>query len=771
MWTFLNRRVFARRRVPVKLQLTPLECGAACLAMILGYHGREVSVGECRSDLDVGRSGLTARDLLRAGRRAGLRVRSYSLEPDKLPLLPLPLIAHWCFNHFVVFEAVHPRGVDIVDPAIGRRRVSHEELDRSFTGVVLTLEPDENFQPGPRTFKGHPYIRSLVKAPGVGPALAKILGTTLGLQLLTLGIPLFTKLIVDDVLPGRLWEITTVLALGMLTWVGMSALTRYLRLVLVVRLRASLDTYTMLGFFERLLQLPTRFFQQRSTGDILMRLSSNMTAREILTEHTLSALLDGGFVVFYGTMLLLIDWSFGVLAAVLGVLQLVILVLTTAPVHRLTQRQLAAQAASQGYAVEVLKGVTTVKAGGAEAVAFEHWRDLFFKHLSISLERAHLGALVQSALRLVQVLAPVLLLWLGTTRVLEGSMTLGTLLALVSLTNAFLSPLANLAGAGQKLQLVRAHLDRLGDVLEAEPEQPGQLREQQLQGHLEVRDLCFGYTRDGPKVLDGISFVAEPGQKIGITGPTGSGKSTLAGLLVGLTTPGRGEVLYDGRRLEEWDLRWLRQQVGFVTQEPFLFSGSVRDNICLNAPYSDLAQVIEAAKIAQIHDDIAALPLGYESLINEGGTMLSGGQRQRLCIARAVLHRPNVLLLDEATSCLDRPTEEAIDRQLDELGATRIVITHRLSTLHNADLVLVLEDGAIVEQGRPEELLAKADSYLAAESVGFDPLTPAVKRWSRSRSRGSGNSKRFQGSVSMEASRQDESEANDGSNSGYQSGR
>ena len=711
---FLRRR---NRRVPVVLQLNSVECGAACLAMVLGYFGRRTPISECRELCDIGRDGVTAQTIASAARSYGLRVRAFSIEPADFNYAPLPAIAHWNFNHFVVVERWSPERVDIIDPAAGRRRLSSDEFDAGFTGVVLTLEPGVQFERHHRASKPswRNYLKYALSAPGSFGVLAQILGASLLLQVFGVALPIFTKVLVDDILAFRIINMITILGLGMAVLLLAQTVTSYLRATLLIYLEARLDSRMMIGFFEHVLTLPFRFFQQRTTGDLLMRLGSNTTIRETLTNQTASAVLDGALVLVYLAILLAMEPLFGAIVIGIGLLQVALLVGTTRRLHDLMQRELSAEAESQSYLVEALTGIATLKASGAEDRALDHWLSLFSKHLNVSLERSHLTAIIDSAMTALRAFSPLVLLWVGALYVIDGSMSLGTMLALNALGMSFLTPIASLVASGQQLQLVSAHLDRIADVVREEPEQDVEMvrHAPPLSGRIELKRVDFGYDRNAPPVLRDISVMIEPGQKVALVGRTGSGKSTLARLLLGLCTPTEGEILYDGMALESFNYRTLRRQFGVVLQEPSLFSGSIRHNIAFNDPGLPLGQVIEVAQLVHVHEEINRMPMGYETILAEGGSGLSGGQRQRLAIARALAHKPAVLLLDEATSHLDALTERLVDQSLSGLSCTRIVIAHRLSTVRNADLILVLDDGAIVERGSHEDLLAEGGHYAA----------------------------------------------------------
>jgi ATP-binding cassette subfamily B protein len=704
------------RRVPILTQLTPVECGAACLAMILTYYGRRTTVTECREHCDAGRDGLTAASIAEAGRRFGMRVRGFSVDLQDFQCIQLPAIAHWNFNHFVVVERWSPTGAEIVDPAVGRRLLSAAEFDQGFTGVVLTFEPGAHFErrrATPSVWLG--YMGRVLRSPGTRAVLAQIVGASLILQVLGLAVPVLTTVLVDQVLPLRITGVMAVLGLGLGVIVLAQLVSSYLRAALLIYLQARLDVQLMLGFFEHVLSLPFRFFQQRASGDLLMRLGSNTAIREALASQTTSAILDGAFVATYLALLLWQAPSFGALALGMGVLEVALVFWTSRMLFPLTQRELVAEAESESYLVEAFTGIATLKASGTEHRALEHWSNLFYRHLNVSLQRSQVGAIVESATSTLHILSPLLLLWVGAYRVIDGSLSLGTMLALTALAISFLGPLRALALNGQQLQLVRAHLERLADVVEAHPEQdPAAVTSAPpLSGRIEVSRVSFRYAADGPLVLRDISFAIQAGQKVALVGPTGSGKSTLALLLLGLYESTEGEILFDDISLCRLHYGTLRRQFGVVLQDTSLFSGSLRQNIAFHEPDLPFERVEEAARIAEIHDEILAMPMAYETIVSEGGKGLSGGQVQRLCLARALASRPTVLLLDEATSHLDAATEAKIDRNLSQLDCTRLVIAHRLSTVRNADLILVLEAGEVIEQGTHLELRALGGRYAA----------------------------------------------------------
>jgi len=708
------RRLIPRRankQLPFVQQLSATECGAACLAMVLRYHGREARLEEVRDVIGVARDGASVAALLGGANHYGLRGRAAKLDMGDLKYLPTGTILHWEFKHFVVFERLGQDWVDIVDPAVGRRRLPLAQFSRAFTGIAVMLEPGEKFEParaGERPLRR--YLSRLLLRSGL---LSRILTVSVMVQLFALALPALTGVLVDRVVPRGDGQLLWILSAGMASVVVFSLLASMVRSFLLLALRVELDAQLTLGFLEHLLELPYPFFQRRSAGDLMNRLSSNSVVRELLTTGLLSTILDGLMSIICLGVLLVVSPAIFLLVLVLAFLQVGIFLVTRRRQYELMAQNLEAEARSRSYQMELLAGIETLKAMGVEYRAAERWSGMLVDVLNVTLKRGQLTAVTESLQGTLRLASPLIVLCFGAWQVMNGHFSLGTLMAISALAAAFFLPLSNLVTTSTQLQVLNSYLERINDVMETQPEQlPGtQPMVGPLTGSITLEKVSFRYASNGPLVLDNVSLEIQPGQLVAIVGRTGAGKSTLASLLLGLYPATEGRILFDGKDLSQVDFRSVRRQAGIVMQTPYIFGGSIRANVALADPSIPLEEIVEAAKLAQIHDEIMAMPMGYETVLVDRGASLSGGQRQRLALARALVRKPSILLLDEATSALDAVTEQKVQAALAGLKCTRIIIAHRLSTVKGADMIITLDKGRIAEMGTHEQLLSQGNHY------------------------------------------------------------
>jgi ATP-binding cassette subfamily B protein len=708
-----------RARVPFVQQLEFSDCGAACLAMVLRFYGREMRLEEVRDIVGSGRDGTDAGKILDGAERCGLRGRGLKLDIEDLHELPPGAILHWEFNHFVVFERMVRGGIEIVDPARGRRRIPMDSVSKSFTGIVLLVQPTAKFEPAKST--DNRVWNYLAQLLGQRHLLTRVIVTSVLLRLLALALPILTALIVDRVVPRGDQPLLTVVAVGLAAVMLFQLLSSLIRAHLLLQLRTNLDTRLTLGFLEHLTKLPYAFFVRRSAGDLSMRVSSNTIIREMLTSNTLSAMLDGVLVLLYLVLAFIIHPGLAILTVGLGVLQMVVYFVARRRVSDLMSQDLEAQARAQSYLLQILHGIETLKAGGAERRAVQHWSNLFVDELNVALKRGRLSAAVESTMSVLSSGSPLLILTLGALEVMNGNLSLGSMLALNALAVGFLSPLASLVRSGLDLQRIGSYIERIDDVLSAPLEQDEDAVAQppRLTGAIGMRGVSFRYGTQGPLVVKDVTLDIEPGTSVAIVGRSGAGKSTLANLLLGLYAPSEGGIYYDSHNLSDLDITAVRRQLGIVPQNPYIFGRSIRENIALTDPSIDFGRVVKAARLAGIHDEIMAMPMGYETIVADGGSSLSGGQRQRVALARALVAEPAILLLDEATSAVDNTTEKVVMDNLASLRCVRIIIAHRLSTITFADKIVVLDQGQVVEFGSHQELMAARSHYYELTRSGM----------------------------------------------------
>jgi ATP-binding cassette, subfamily B, bacterial HlyB/CyaB len=712
-----------RWRYPFAEQQSAADCGATCLRMIGLFWGKRLDINQLREQIGVGRSGASLRSLATAAEGIGFQSRPVRASFDRIATQPHPWIAHWQGDHYVVVYKVTPRQVVVADPSLGIRRLKTAEFKKNWTGYALLLDPTPNLKETPESKSS--LWRFLGLLLPYRSTLAQILLMTFLLQILGLITPLFTQIILDKVVVQKSQEALNVFSIGLLmfgVWqVGLSSFRQYLLDYVSNRL----DLTMISGFINHALTLPLSFFEMRHVGDLITRVQENRKIQLFLTRQALSVWLDTlmasvylGLMFYYNTQLTLL-----VLALIPPFILLT--VGSTPFLRRISREIFNREAAATSTLVETFSGIATVKAAAAERDLRWLWEDRFTSTLNAVFQGQKLGNALGSVSGLFSILGSTSLLWFGANLVIQEQLTIGQFVAFNMLVGNVIGPIMRFVGLWDEFQEVVVSVERLNDVFEAQPETPSPDQGIQLpfiQGHLCFENVTFRYNKDAEtNTLQNLSFEIQPGQVVAIVGRSGSGKSTLAKLIQGLYKPDKGRILLDGCDLAQVSPISLRRQIGVVPQECFLFSGTIHENITLFQPQYTLERVMEVAQLAEAHVFIQEFPLGYETKVGERGANLSGGQRQRIAIARALLHNPHLLILDEATSSLDTESERRFQQNLQEVrqGRTMLVIAHRLSTVRDADQILVLDRGVLAEQGTHAELIKRKGlySYLAQQQL------------------------------------------------------
>jgi ATP-binding cassette subfamily C protein len=722
-----------RQKTPTVLQMEAVECGAAALGSVLAYYGKYVPLAELRQACGVSRDGVTAANVLKAARNYGLVAKGFKKSLESLKDLNPPYIVFWHFNHFLVVEGFHQDRVFLNDPATGPRSVSFQDFDEGYTGVVLVVEPGDNFQPGgekPDTLRA---LSDRLQHSLGGVAYTVVAGFLLVLP--NLALPALSQVFIDGVLvSGRLAWLPYVLA-GMVLIAGFQgALTlfqlRYLR-SLKIKLAISMAS----RFVWHVLRLPASFYGQRFPGEISNRVRLNDDVASILSGRLTTTAISGVLVVFYGIAMFYYDAVLTLIVITFAVINIVALQWVSRKRVDANLRLAQEYGKVSGVAIAGLQNMETLKASGVESDFFARWSGYYTKAVNAQQDLGLMNRVLGVLPSLLSGLAAMSLLVIGGWRVINGSLTIGMLVAFQLLMQSFQAPVNRLVRFGNTLQNLQGNLARLDDVLQndidpllqddtfgvptnqsethtsssslafAQPTRP------HLQGYIDLDQITFGYSPLEAPLIENFTLSITPGQRIAFVGGSGSGKSTLAKVIAGLYQPWSGQIRFDGIPRSDIPRAVLANSVAMVEQDILMFAGTVRDNLTLwdsTIPDDDLWRACVDAAIA---DTIRALPCGLDAQLLEGATNLSGGQRQRLEIARALVNNPAILIMDEATSALDTETERQIDRQLRQRGCTCIIVAHRLSTIRDADEIIVLERGRVVQRGTHDDLWQQEGHY------------------------------------------------------------
>lgn len=704
------------RRYPALMQLSETDCGAACLSMILRYYGKHVSINRLRDLANVSREGSSLYSIAEAAETLGFQSRGVKVPYDRLEKAEFPAIAHWEGFHFVVLYEVKPDGVLFADPAIGLRKLSREEFEKSWTGYLLLLTPTPKIEGivESKTTSGR-FLPLLKPYRGL---LVEIFLASFILQLFGLALPIFTQVIVDNVLVHKSTSMLNLLVVGMLLIALFQSTTNALRYYLLVHTTRRIDMQMVVDFYRHILSLPIRYFEERKVGDILKRFNENARIRDFLTGRALGVTLDCLMIFVYLALMFYYNVKL-TLVALVFIPGYIALTLVVTPIFKRQYREAFRKAAAaDSQVVESITGVGTVKATAAERSIRWKLEGLIVKSLNVQFRTALSGMATISIGNMVQMLSTIFLFWYGAHLVIDGELSVGQLVAFNVLVSNVTRPILSVVDLWREFQEINIAFERLNDVFDAKPEEDpdaeSRTKMPRIRGRIKFDNVTFRYpTRPDKNALQNVNLEILPGQTVALVGRSGAGKTTFASMLLRLYQPDEGRIFIDGHDLRHVSISSLRSQVGVVPQDVFLFSGTIRENIAFGNTDAPLEQVVGAAMLAGAHEFISELPLGYETKIGERGQSLSGGQKQRIAIARALFKTPRILIFDEATSALDTESERAIQQNLDQIlkDRTTLIIAHRLSTVRNADVIIVMDRGTVREIGNHYSLMEQKGVY------------------------------------------------------------
>lgn len=688
-------RFFGRRRVSIRYQTEAAECGLACLAMLLTYHGKRTDLSCLRRRWPISMKGLTMGQLVDMAGETGLGARPLRLELGELRDLEMPCILHWRLDHFVVLEKVTRRGVTVVDPAVGRRNLDTHEVSRQFSGVALEVRPTSRFTTS-RQVSSLRLSRFFRDVEGVLRSLMVLLALSLALQVFVLLMPFYSQLVIDDVVVSADVDLLRLAAVSFIGLALFIAVTNAFRAWVIVYIGSRLEFGWSSALFAHLVRLPYDYFEKRHVGDIQSRFGSLNAIRELITTQGVEAAVDGLMAIT--TVVVMLMYSPALTAIV--VLSVALYVAFRAACYRAlraaTHESIIRRAVLDSYFLETLRGIVAIRNFGNEAGRKLGFENRTADSISSNADVGRIEIWQEAANRAIFGVQNVVVIWIAALMIVRGELTVGMLVAFLAYKVHFATRAAALVDKAFQFRLARVHLDRLEDIVESPPESPTRATvasrgvTRRIDGFLELCDISFRYGQNEPFVFDGLNLSVDAGEQVALAGPSGSGKSTVLKIMVGLVRASRGNVLVDGRALRDFGLPEYRRQIGVVMQNDQLLSGTIIDNVAFFARRPDRAKVEAACHKAGILDEIVRMPMGLYTLLGDMGEVLSGGQKQRLLLARALYRDPAILFLDEATSHLDAAGEVRLVREIAGLEITRVVAAHRSETLRHADRIIDL---------------------------------------------------------------------------------
>jgi ATP-binding cassette subfamily B protein RaxB len=692
---------FGRARVPLLLQSEAAECALACLAMVVGAHGHRTDLATLRQRFSLSLKGATMADLVRMAGELRFNPRALRVEPQQLEQLSLPCVLHWDLNHFVVLTEVKGQTFTLHDPARGLRRLKLAELSEHFTGVALELTPSADF--APKVERQAVKLSQLVgPVRGLKRSIGQIVLLALALEAFVLGSPFLLQWVVDDVVVSNDRDLLLTLGIGFGLLVLLQVTAAALRSWAVLHLSATLNLQWLGNVFAHLMRLPVAWFEKRHAGDVWSRFAAVQTMQKTLTTHFVEALLDGLLVV--ATLAMMAFYSLTLTAIALAAVAAYALLrwVFFRPLRQATEETLVHEAQQASHFLESLRAVQSIKLFNRQADRQARFMNRVVDAMNAGIATRKLELMFSVMHRLLFGLERVAVVWVGALLVMDQRFSVGMLFAFVAFKEQFAQRVSALIDKGVELRMLRLQGERLADIVLAPPEDAGvpRLSARAPDARIDVRGVTFRYADNEADVLQGVSLAIEPGESVAIVGPSGGGKTTLLKLILGIHAPSSGEIRVAGMPLSQLGLAQWRAMVGTVMQDDALLTGSVIDNISFFDASPDIEWVMECARVAAVHDEIEAMPMGYHTLIGDMGASLSGGQKQRVLLARALYKRPQVLLLDEATSALDVERERTVNQNIRKLKLTRVIVAHRPETIASAARVVVLSEGRVTQDLR-----------------------------------------------------------------------
>ncbi|WP_317201218.1 peptidase domain-containing ABC transporter [Janthinobacterium sp.] len=687
------------RRLPLLLQTEAAECGLAALCMVASYWGHQIDIASMRRRFSVSLKGATLKGLMAMAHGLSLQTRPLKLDMQHLPDLKLPCILHWDLNHFVVLKSVTPKHALIHDPAVGERRLALAEFSKHFTGVALELTPGAQFQQQRET-QQFSLLSLMGHVVGLKQGLAQILLLGLALQVCALVAPFYMQWLVDEALLAADRDLITVLGCGFLLLTLLQTSIGAVRSWVTTVLATNVNLQWLSNAFAHLMKLPLPYFEKRHSGDVVSRFNSIQTIQHSLTIQFVEGVIDGVLVLGTLAMLLLYSPSLAGVACIAVALYILLRWTIFHSLREATAEQIIHAAKQQTHFLESVRGVQSIRLFGRNEERRASWMNALTDQFNAELRVAKLGLSYQTANTLLFSAERVIIIWLAALAVLDNRFSVGMLFAFISYKDQFSQRMASLVDKLFELRMLRLHGERVADIVLTQAESDNydiEIDPDSIVPSIQLRNLAFRYADGEPYVLKGLNLDIPAGQCVAITGPSGCGKTTLMKLLLGLLEPTEGEILIGGVKLGQIGLANYRQLLGTVMQDDTLFAGSIADNISFFDPSPIHEQIHACAQLAAVHSEIAAMPMGFHTLVGDIGTGLSGGQKQRILLARALYRNPKLLVLDEATSHLDVWNEQAVNAAIRTIQLTRIIVAHRPETISMAQRVVVLQQGAIVQ--------------------------------------------------------------------------